>query len=96
MIQPQLGLVLVYAGHFDYRLEPYPPGGCVRRASFRRMPGRTAGSTEASRRGLIEPRRRFTGWLAERELVEAVRHLGQPGQDRRRDGRRRAQARPTA
>lgn len=24
MIQPQLGLVLVYAGHFDYRLEPYP------------------------------------------------------------------------
>lgn len=27
VIQPQLGLVLVYAGHFDYRLEPYPPGG---------------------------------------------------------------------
>ena len=26
MIQPQLGLVLVYAGHFDYRLEPYPGG----------------------------------------------------------------------
>ncbi|MBT2549852.1 DUF4166 domain-containing protein [Arthrobacter sp. ISL-65] len=26
VIQPQLGLVLVYAGHFDYRLEPYPPG----------------------------------------------------------------------
>ena len=25
VIQPQLGLVLVYAGHFDYRLEPYPP-----------------------------------------------------------------------
>ena len=24
VIQPQLGLVLVYAGHFDYRLEPYP------------------------------------------------------------------------
>ncbi len=23
-IQPQIGLVLVYAGHFDYRLEPYP------------------------------------------------------------------------
>ena len=28
VIQPQLGLVLVYAGHFDYRLEPYP-GGAV-------------------------------------------------------------------
>ena len=26
VIQPQLGLVLVYAGHFDYRLEPYPGG----------------------------------------------------------------------
>lgn len=26
VIQPQLGLVLVYAGHFGYRLEPYPPG----------------------------------------------------------------------
>lgn len=26
VIQPQLGLVLVYAGHFDYRLEPYPAG----------------------------------------------------------------------
>ena len=26
VIQPQLGLVLVYAGHFDYRLEPYPSG----------------------------------------------------------------------
>lgn len=24
VIQPQIGLVLVYAGHFDYRLEPYP------------------------------------------------------------------------
>jgi len=26
VIQPQIGLVLVYAGHFDYRLEPYPAG----------------------------------------------------------------------
>ncbi|MFP3459381.1 DUF4166 domain-containing protein [Arthrobacter globiformis] len=26
VIQPQLGLILVYAGHFDYRLEPYPAG----------------------------------------------------------------------
>ncbi len=26
VIQPQLGLVLVYAGHFDYRLQPYPEG----------------------------------------------------------------------
>ncbi len=26
VIQPQSGLVLVYAGHFDYRLEPYPDG----------------------------------------------------------------------
>jgi hypothetical protein len=26
VIQPQLGLVLVYAGHFDYRLQPYPAG----------------------------------------------------------------------
>ena len=26
VIQPQLGLVLVYAGHFDYHLEPYPEG----------------------------------------------------------------------
>lgn len=26
VIQPQVGLVLVYAGHFDYRLEPYPDG----------------------------------------------------------------------
>ena len=26
VIQPQVGLVLVYAGHFDYRLEPYPNG----------------------------------------------------------------------
>jgi hypothetical protein len=26
VIQPQLGLVLVYAGSFDYRLEPYPGG----------------------------------------------------------------------
>ncbi|MDQ0820193.1 hypothetical protein QFZ79_002485 [Arthrobacter sp. V4I6] len=26
VIQPQLGLVLVYAGHFDYRLEAYPGG----------------------------------------------------------------------
>jgi hypothetical protein len=26
VIQPQVGLVLVYAGHFDYRLEPYPGG----------------------------------------------------------------------
>ncbi|MDP9692756.1 UNVERIFIED_ORG: hypothetical protein J2X79_000285 [Arthrobacter globiformis] len=26
VIQPQLGLVLVYAGHFDYRLELYPSG----------------------------------------------------------------------
>lgn len=26
VIQPQVGLVLVYAGHFDYRLEPYPVG----------------------------------------------------------------------
>ncbi|XAS66213.1 DUF4166 domain-containing protein [Micrococcaceae bacterium Sec5.7] len=26
VIQPQLGLVLVYAGGFDYRLEPYPGG----------------------------------------------------------------------
>jgi Domain of unknown function (DUF4166) len=25
-IQPQVGLVLVYAGRFDYRLEPYPDG----------------------------------------------------------------------
>jgi hypothetical protein len=24
VIQPQIGLVLVYAGHFGYRLEPYP------------------------------------------------------------------------
>lgn len=24
VIQPQIGLVLVYAGHFDYRLAPYP------------------------------------------------------------------------
>ena len=24
VIQPQIGLVLVYAGYFDYRLEPYP------------------------------------------------------------------------
>ena len=24
VIQPQVGLVLVYAGHFDYRLEPHP------------------------------------------------------------------------
>ncbi len=26
VIQPQIGLVLVYSGHFDYRLEPYPDG----------------------------------------------------------------------
>lgn len=26
VIQPQFGLVLVYAGHFDYRLQPYPGG----------------------------------------------------------------------
>lgn len=26
VIQPQIGLVLVYAGHFDYRLEPYAQG----------------------------------------------------------------------
>jgi hypothetical protein len=26
VIQPQIGLVLVYAGSFDYRLEPYPGG----------------------------------------------------------------------
>ncbi len=26
VIQPQIGLVLVYAGHFDYRLEDYPGG----------------------------------------------------------------------
>ena len=26
VIQPQVGLVLVYAGHFDYRLESYPGG----------------------------------------------------------------------
>ena len=26
VLQPQLGLVLVYAGHFDYRLQPYPGG----------------------------------------------------------------------
>jgi hypothetical protein len=26
VIQPQVGLVLVYAGHFDYRLEAYPGG----------------------------------------------------------------------
>jgi Domain of unknown function (DUF4166) len=26
VIQPQLGVVLVYAGHFDYRLEPYAGG----------------------------------------------------------------------
>ncbi|MGY2745712.1 DUF4166 domain-containing protein [Pseudarthrobacter sp. O4] len=26
VIQPQIGLVLVYAGHFDYRLEPYSGG----------------------------------------------------------------------
>ena len=26
VIQPQIGLVLVYAGRFDYRLEPYPAG----------------------------------------------------------------------
>ena len=26
VLQPQIGLVLVYAGHFDYRLEPYPAG----------------------------------------------------------------------
>jgi hypothetical protein len=26
VIQPQLGLVLVYAGHFDYHLEPYREG----------------------------------------------------------------------
>jgi hypothetical protein len=26
VVQPQIGLVLVYAGHFDYRLEPYPGG----------------------------------------------------------------------
>jgi Domain of unknown function (DUF4166) len=26
VIQPQIGLVLVYAGRFDYRLEPYPGG----------------------------------------------------------------------
>lgn len=29
VIQPQLGLVLVYAGHFDYRLEPYPDGAAA-------------------------------------------------------------------
>jgi hypothetical protein len=29
VIQPQLGLVLVYAGHFDYRLEPYPSGSSL-------------------------------------------------------------------
>lgn len=29
VIQPQLGLVLVYAGSFDYRLRPYP-GGAAR------------------------------------------------------------------
>lgn len=27
VIQPQIGLVLVYAGSFDYRLESYPDGG---------------------------------------------------------------------
>jgi hypothetical protein len=27
VIQPQIGLVLVYAGGFDYRLESYPAGG---------------------------------------------------------------------
>lgn len=29
VIQPQIGLVLVYAGHFDYRLEPYPAGAAA-------------------------------------------------------------------
>jgi hypothetical protein len=29
VIQPQPGVVLVYAGHFDYRLEPYPGGMAV-------------------------------------------------------------------
>ena len=36
VIQPQIGLVLVYAGHFDYRLEPYPRG--ITAAGF--LPGR--------------------------------------------------------
>jgi hypothetical protein len=29
VIQPQLGLVLVYAGSFDYRLRPYPGGAAL-------------------------------------------------------------------
>jgi Domain of unknown function (DUF4166) len=29
VIQPQVGLVLVYAGHFDYRLESYPEGNAT-------------------------------------------------------------------
>lgn len=29
VIQPQVGLVLVYAGHFDYRLESYPGGNAA-------------------------------------------------------------------
>ena len=29
VIQPQLGLVLVYAGSFDYRLRPYPGGAAT-------------------------------------------------------------------
>lgn len=36
VIQPQIGLVLVYAGHFDYRLEPYPEG--ITAAGY--LPGR--------------------------------------------------------
>ena len=84
VIQPQLGLVLVYAGHFDYRLEPYP-GGVARRATCPGTPDRTAGraGSEPGTPAALQP----AAPLAEGELVEAVRHLGQPGQDRRRSGR---------
>lgn len=36
VIQPQLGLVLVYAGHFSYRLAPYSPTGAAPLASLPR------------------------------------------------------------
>ena len=85
VIQPQLGLVLVYAGHFDYRLEPYP-GGLAAPGylpGHARPDGWEAGLPGSGTRPCAR-RRRPSAALAERELVEPVGHLGQPGQDRRR------------
>ena len=85
VIQPQLGLVLVYAGHFDYRLEPYPGGSTA--------PGYLPGHARPDRWERPRLRPGTSCRLAEGQLVEPVRDLGQPGQHRRR-GRRRVPRQP--